>query len=490
MPKRLDVRCKADLPVNVVYGNGGLVTKEKTAKFSVISLNGALINFKAPYPDTKVVNLRYELPKHGEFEMLGEIIRKDDTGIIVKFCDVNRDAKIKLWDYIREKIVEGSTCVYCGRESTSREIKCSKCGWHLNFSSPDYLVQHEKESFINRLATRCSTALSLDDIHRILNFIDVEILGVGKCLEINQEFVGSCRAMLDVFSMIRRVAQTNLPVLITGESGTGKELTARAIHERSSRGENAFVPVNCALMPENLIDSELFGYEKGTIAETQAVKTGKVEYADGGTIFIGEIWALSPDMQSKLLRFLESKSLEGIGAKNRKKVDVRVIVATSKSLRSAVNAGTFRQDLFDRLTSFKINLPPVRERGEDKVILARYFLNRFSREMNSNKTLTPEAVTSVRSYSWPGNVREIINRIRRAVVMSSDTAVSVSDLDLDIPTAADLESVLSLRTVRSAIEKQKLIEALKLCRNNISKTAKVLGISRPSVYSLKKKFEV
>ncbi len=489
MTKRLDVRCKADLPVSVVYGNGGRGAREKAAKFSVISLNGGLIDSKAPHPDTKIVNLRYELPKHGEFEMLGEIIRKNDAGIIVKFCDANRDAKIKLWDYIREKIVEGTTCAYCGRESTSREIKCSNCGWHLNFSSPDYLVQHEKESFINRLATRCRS-LSLDDIHRILNFIDVEILGVGKNWDINQEFVGSCRAMLDIFSMIRKVAQTNIPVLITGESGTGKELTARAIHERSLRGENTFVPVNCALMPENLIESELFGYEKGAIAEMQAGKTGKLEYADGGTIFIGEIWALSRDMQSKLMRFLESKSLERIGGKSEKKVDVRVIAATSRSLRSSVNAGTFRQDLFDRLTAFRINLPPVRERGEDKVILARYFLNRFSREMNSNKTLTPEAVTSVRSYSWPGNVREMINRIRRAVVISSDTAVSVSDLDLDIPTAADLESVLSLRTVRSAIEKQKLIEALKLCRNNISKTAKVLGISRPSVYSLKKKFEV
>ncbi len=489
MTKRLDVRCKADLPVSVVYGNGGRAAREKTAKFSVISLNGALIDSKAPHPDTKIVNLRYELPKHGEFEMLGEIIRKDDTGIIVKFCDANRDAKIKLWDYIREKIVEGTTCAYCGRESTSREIKCSGCGWHLNFSSPDYLVQHEKESFISRLATRCSS-LSLEDIHRILNFIDVEILGVGKNWDINQEFVGSCRAMLDIFSMIRKAAQINIPVLITGESGTGKELTARAIHERSSRGGNVFVPVNCALMPENLIESELFGYEKGTIAETQAGKAGKLEYADGGTIFISEIWALSPDMQSKLLRFLESKSLERIGAKSGKKVDVRMIAATSRSLRSAVNAGTFRQDLFDRLTAFRINLPPVGERGEDKVILARYFLNKFSREMNLNKTLTPEAVTSVRSYSWPGNVREMINRIRRAVVMSSDTVVSVSDLDLDIPTAADLEAVLSLRTVRSAIEKQKLIEALKLCRNNISKTAKVLGISRPSVYSLKKKFEV
>ncbi|MEE8329477.1 MAG: sigma 54-interacting transcriptional regulator [Thermodesulfovibrionia bacterium] len=489
MTQRLDIRCKSDLPVNVIYGNGGGAANEKNAKFSVMSLNGAHIDYKAPQPDKKIVGLRYELPKHGEFEMMGEIIRRDDTGMVVKFCHVNRDTKIKLWDYIKEKIVYESTCPYCGRVSVRRELKCSECGWYLNFNSPDYLIQHEKESFVNRLAAK-SRALSLEDIHRILNFIDVEILGIGKCLEINQEFVGSSRAILDIFSVIRQIANSNIDVLITGESGTGKELTSKAIHERSSRRSGPFITVNCAAIPENLIETELFGHDIETVSGMQSSKAGKLELADGGTIFMDEICMLSPDIQSKLLQFLEEKKITRVGAKSGKSVDVRLIASTSKSLRSAVNAGTFRNDLYDKLASFKINLPPVRERGEDKVILARYFLNKFSNEMNLNKTFTQEAVNAIRNYNWPGNIREIINKIRRAVVMSPDTAVTVTDLDLDIPTAADLASILSLRDVRSTVEKKKLIEALNICRNNISKTAKVLGISRPSVYSLKKKFGI
>ncbi len=482
---RLDVRSKVDLPVNVVHGNGGQGA-EKSGTFSVLSLNGAHIDYKYAAPKNKLVNLRYDLPKHGEFEMLGEVIRKDKKGIIVKFHNVNRDTKINLWDYIKDNMAETATCPYCGKEIGRRMRNCEKCGWSLDFYSPDYLVQHEKESFVSRLSSK-SKVFNLEDIYRILNFIDVEILGIGKSMEINEEFVGSSKAMLDVFSMIRRVAPTDLPVIISGENGTGKHLTARAIYERSPRKEGPFVPVNCSAIPEDILEMELFGFEKGAFREATNGKIGKLEFADGGTIFFQEIGELPPNLQSKLLRFLEDKIVERIGAKGGNKVDVRLIASSTKKLKSLVSEEKFSKELFYRLDAFSIDLSPLRERGDDKMILARYFLNKFSREMNVSKTFTRKAIDSIRTYEWPGNVREMINKVRRGVVMSSDSSVTEEDLDIFIPTV-DMESILSLRDVRHTIERQKLKEALSLCNNNISKTAKVLGISRPSVYNLKRKF--
>lgn len=486
---RLDVRSRVALPVNVIYGNGGTGSKEKEGKFSEVSLSGAYIECKSFDPEKKILNFRYELPKYGEFEVLGEVVRKEKSGVAAKFRNVSRDAKLKLWDYIKENLVEGTVCPYCGSDNLKKVRRCSVCGWSLDFNSSDYLVEHEKESFIGRINSRCKT-FSIDDIYKVLNFIDVEILGIGKCMEINEEFVGSCRPMLEVFSMIRKVAPTDLIVLITGENGTGKELTAMAIHERSPRKDRPFVPINCATIPPNLLDAELFGFEKGALTGATASKPGKFEYADGGTIFLDEIGEIPLELQSKLLRFLEDKAVERIGVKSAKTVDVRLIAATSVDLKSAIIKEDFRKDLFYRLDAFRINLPPLRERGDDKVILARYFINKFSREMNVSKAFSKEAVDAIKNYDWPGNVREMINKIRSAILMSNDSNISLADLNLNIPNIDSMATIASLRDVRNTIERQKLIEALNICNNNISKTAKLLGISRPSVYSLKKKYSI
>jgi transcriptional regulator with AAA-type ATPase domain/ribosomal protein L37AE/L43A len=485
---RLDIRTKVDLPVNIIYGNGSSGKLEKEAKFSEISLNGAYIDYKPPHPEKKILGLRYELPKYGEFEVLGEVVRKEKDGIATKFYNVNRDAKLKLWDYIKENILEETHCPYCGAENTRKVRKCGACGWNLNFNSPSYLIDHEKESFVNRIVAKTRT-FSLEDIYRLVNYIDVEILGVGKSWDINEEFVGSSRPMLEVFSLIRRVAPTDLPVLIYGESGTGKELTALAIHERSMRKDAPFIAVNCAAIPEDLLEAELFGYEKGAFTGAYNTKIGKFEYADGGTIFLDEIGELSLNLQSKLLRFLEDKIVERIGSKGGKKVEVRLISATNKDLKAVITKGTFRKDLYYRLDAFNLNLPPLRERGDDKVILARYFLNKFSKEMNTKKTFANDVIDSIKNYDWPGNVRELINKTRRGVVMSANTIISKEDIDLEISTA-NMANIASLREVRGSLERQKLIEALHICNNNISKTAKVLGISRPSVYTLKKKYGI
>ena len=484
--QRLDVRCRVDLPVSVILDNGGgrFGIAEKKTKFSELSLSGALLDYPPPHPEKKIMGLKYELPRHGEFEILGEVVRKNSQGIAAKFYNVNRDAKLKLWDFIKENIAEASTCPYCSKENNRKVRKCNSCGWSLNFNSPHYFVEHEKESFINRLALRCTT-FTLEDICRVLNYIDVEILKIGKCLEINEEFVGSCRSMLEIFSMIRNVAPTDLPVLITGEAGTGKEMTATAIHERSHRKDKPFIPINCESIPEHLLEAELFGSEKGTLVNG---KIGKCEYANGGTLFLNNITELTPSLQSKFLKFLDDKSVEKIGDKSSVKVDVRVISAASTDLRTAVAKGVFNNELFNKLNTFTLNLPPVKDRGDDKIILARYFLNKFSKEMGVTKIFSRESLDAIKIYDWPGNIREIINKVRKSVVMSTDAEITPYDLDLHFLTADSADCITSLRDARETIEKQKLMEALVACNNNITKVSKVLGISRPSVYSLKKKF--
>lgn len=486
---RLDIRCKVDLPVYVIVkNNGGKGVTESKARFTSLSLSGGFIHGDYAYDENKVLSLKYDLPKHGEFEILGEVARSGNDGFAAKFYNLNRDAKLKLWDYISEHIEDDLSCPYCGKENTHKLRKCERCGWDINFYSQDYIVTHEKESFIKRLDLK-KGQFSIEDMYKILNYVDVQILKVGKNLDINEEFVGSSQGILNVFSMIRKVAPTDIPVLITGESGTGKELTALAIHERSQRKNKPFVTINCAAIPENLLEAELFGHQKGAFTGAHATKVGKFEFADGGTIFLDEIGELSQNLQSKLLRFLEDKIVEKIGANGGKKIDVRLIAATNKDLKSAIAKGTFRKDLFYRLDVFNINLPPVRDRAEDKIILARYFLNKYSKEMNLSKTFTPESAEAINNYNWPGNVREIINKVRRAVVMSKDTNITPADLDLNVPVIQD-DAITSLKEVRHSIEKQKLIEALRHCNNNISKVARVLGISRPSVYSLRKKYNI
>ena len=475
---RLDVRCNVDLPVSLIIdNNGGKGVTETKSRFTSLSLSGGFIDYDSPAAQNKIVSLKYDLPRHGEFEVSGELLRFEKGGVATRFYNVNRDAKLKLWDYIKDNLPEESSCLYCGKEHSQRMRRCDKCGWSLNFYAQDYIVEHEKEAFIQRLGSK-SKAFSIEDIYKVLNYVDVDILGIGKNLEINEEFVGSSKGMLHVFSMIRKVASTEIPVLLTGESGTGKELSARAIHERSQRRHKPFVPINCAALADNLLDEELFGNDG---------KPGKFEYADGGTVFLDEIGNLSMGLQAKLLEFLEDKSIEG--ADGVKTVDVRIVAATDSNLKQAISKGKFRKDLFYRLEVFGIDLPPVRERDEDKIILARYFLNKFSREMNLKKTFSSEATDALRSYEWPGNVREIINKVRRAVLMSTDMTITPADLNLDV-SAVEMETMKSLREVRHSIERQKLIEALSHCNNNISKVARVLGISRPSVYNLKKKYNI
>lgn len=293
------------------------------------------------------------------------------------------------------------------------------------------------------------------------------------------EIIGKSEAMQEVFYIIQMVAESNANVLITGESGTGKELVARAIHNNSLRKSKPFVIVDCTTIPENLLESELFGHEKGAFTGASERKTGLIEIANEGTVFLDEIGELPMFLQKKLLRFLQEKEIQRIGSTQRIKVDVRVISATNRDLEKAVQEGSFREDLYWRLNVVRINLPPLRERKEDIPLLVNHFLNKFSKENNKPiPQLEPEVMELFMSYDWPGNIRELANVMERAVVLSPSGLISIKHLPRRIQEKtgwiAKNESSLNLLE----LEKSLIIKALNTTGWNQTKAAEILGISR------------
>jgi DNA-binding NtrC family response regulator len=296
------------------------------------------------------------------------------------------------------------------------------------------------------------------------------------------EMVGSCDAMLALFRSIRKVAMTDAPVFISGESGTGKELTAVAIHERSSRRSAPFVPINCGAIPPHLLQSELFGYERGAFTGANQRKIGRVEAANGGTLFLDEIGDLPLESQASLLRFLQERKVERLGGHGSVDVDVRIISATHVDMNAAMIEGRFRSDLYHRLCVLQIDEPPLRARGKDIELLARHMLERFRKDASRRlRGFAPDAIAALHNYSWPGNVRELINRVRRAIVMSEGRAITARDLEL----AEYVEIVpVSLAQAREAAERQAIELALLRHRGRLGDAAQELGISRVTLYRL------
>ena len=305
--------------------------------------------------------------------------------------------------------------------------------------------------------------------------------------------VGSSPMMLNLYASIRKVSVADdAPVLITGESGTGKELAANAIHERSDRASGPFVIINCAALPPNLIASELFGHEKGSFTGAHQRKIGRIEAADGGTVFLDEIGDLPLDMQSHLLRFLQEKTIDRVGGKSPIKVDARVVAATNIDLKQAMEEGRYREDLYYRLNVLKLEMPPLRERGDDVDLISMYFVRKFAEELGRPvKGIRPDAQRAIRSYNWPGNVRELIASIRRAVVMAESDTISLADLGLpeDPATRASL-AISSLEDIRNRAEAEAIRQTLKLRHRNIKMAASDLKISRPTLYRLLEKHSI
>lgn len=297
--------------------------------------------------------------------------------------------------------------------------------------------------------------------------------------------------MAKVARTIERVAPTNVSVMLLGASGTGKELLARGVHDCSVRKDGSFVAINCAAIPENLLESELFGHEKG--AFTGAVKTtpGKIELADGGTLFLDEVGDIPLPLQVKLLRFLQERTIERVGGRKAISVDTRIVCATHQDLEAMIGAGTFREDLFYRLAEIVVKVPPLSERPGDAVLLAKHFLTRLAKEMNPQvKGFAPDALAAIDSWAWPGNVRELENRVKRAVIMADGKLVTAEDLDLTQSAADGAEIALNLKAAREQADRRMIRQALARSEGNISNTAKLLGISRPTLYDLLKQYDL
>jgi two-component system, NtrC family, response regulator len=300
-----------------------------------------------------------------------------------------------------------------------------------------------------------------------------------------EAIVGSSTPMKYIFSTVRKLAATEVPALILGESGTGKELIANAIHNLGPRKNGPFVALNCSAIPESLLESELFGYEKGAFTGATTQRRGKLEYASGGTLFLDEIGDLAPELQVKILRFLQEHVIERVGGRELIPVDSRVIAATHRDLESAVKQNEFREDLYFRLAVVKISLPPLRERGEDVIELAEHLVAAYCKELKKPPAkFTKAALRAMRKHLWPGNVRELQNRVKRALVLADGSFISPVELELQEVSeeASGLHS--TLKEAKEELERELIARKLQENSGNISKTAKALGISRPTLYEL------
>ncbi|MDZ7829140.1 MAG: PEP-CTERM-box response regulator transcription factor [Halofilum sp. (in: g-proteobacteria)] len=303
------------------------------------------------------------------------------------------------------------------------------------------------------------------------------------------EIIGTSATMDRVRRQIEKIAPSLATTCLLGESGTGKELVARALHRLSARADKPFVALNCAAIPENLLESELFGYEKGAFTGAHQQTKGKIEHADGGTLFLDEIGDLPHNLQSKLLRFLQERTVERVGARKEIPVDVRVVSATNKDLDGLMADGGFREDLYYRLCEVTIRIPPLREREGDAGVIARHLLDALAAEQRQPvPVLTPSARRAIESYAWPGNVRELANRLKRAVIMAEGPRITEADLELEAP--EDEVMPLNLREVREQAERRALARALEHAGDNLSRASGLLGITRPTLYSLLDKYDM
>lgn len=297
--------------------------------------------------------------------------------------------------------------------------------------------------------------------------------------------------MLSLCRTLEKVAPTDVTTLITGETGTGKELLAHALHDLSHRAGKPFAAINCAAIPENLLESELFGYEKGAFTGATQSKKGKIESANGGTLFLDEIGDMPLALQAKLLRFLQERCVDRVGSIKPVPVDVRVVCATHRDVRQLITDGSFREDLYYRISEITLDVPALRERQGDPLVIARSLLQNLSREMDKPQmSFSEDAIRAINSYNWPGNVREMINKVKRATIMAEGKRITVRDLELTVEGEPATDHQLNLRQVRETAEKSAIIQALKTTGYNMAQAARLLGVTRPTLYNLTDKYRI
>ncbi|MBU5612464.1 sigma-54 interaction domain-containing protein [Geomonas azotofigens] len=473
---RMDIRIKTRLSGRAVYFSGKRRVEEAVV-VNELSLSSAMVSGMGPISE-EGCTLNINLPPHTRVELPAHPLRSSHKSTVFRLYFPEKQAYDAIWSFLRKQTPVNGSCPYCGGELQNDRTLCGACRTPLDVMDSGYLERHLHATFLARLESRlsrCDGGLLL----RLLTTVDQSIIGASPGCG-NDEFVGTAPALREVFATIRKAACTDMNILILGESGTGKELTAQAIHERSQRRDQLMVVVNCAAIPEQLLESELFGYEKGAFTGAYARKAGRFELADRGTIFLDEIGELPAPLQAKLLRFLEDHTVERVGGKRGTHVDVRIIAATNCNLAAMVDQGTFRRDLYYRLNTISITLPPLRERGDDIILLAKYFFQRFgAMEQSGLQGFSPAALAAISAYDWPGNVRELINKVRRALVMASGKAIEPEDLEL----ARVAPFVRNKQPYALADSREQIIDVLEQTGYCVTRAARVLGVSRPTLYA-------
>ena len=379
----------------------------------------------------------------------------------------------RLLEEIRALAPDTKVIVLTGQNDRANALKAIDLGAH------DFCTKPFEPELLTWTIDRAFRVHELQEENRRLQ-LAAQSPAMSGIITRDAEMQRTCRT-------IEKVAPTSATVLILGESGTGKELLARALHDLSPRRQQRFVAINCAAIPETLLESELFGYEKGAFTGAAKQTIGKIETAANGTLFLDEIGDLPFSLQAKLLRFLQERVIERVGGRSEIAVDVRIVCATHQSLKDYITAGKFREDLYYRLAEIIVEIPPLRARKADAALLAHSFVRKFAAEQRRGAmTLLPDAIDAIESHPWPGNVRELENVIKRAVIMADGQKIGAADVGL-APSEGD-GSMLNLRQVRDEAEKHAVVRVLARVNGNLSKAAELLGVSRPTLYDLMDRF--
>lgn len=531
---RLDARIKTKLPINLLNNNhnGDVINNNIVA--TEISLSGALI-VGLDHEVEDVLSIKPKLVSFNGNYLIGEVVRKFENRAALKFYFSDDETKSILWKYIKNKLPNINVCPYCNSTIKTGAEYCKKCNWLLNFKDRKYLDKHDRETFVANL--RNSTKIfDLDQMQRVRNFVDAELLK-GRDGFLHSEFAGKAKNVHDVFGrketstgtsintthilkekksdmfsfdsivsrhpamvqivkLIKQVADTNANIIIQGESGTGKELIAQALHSNSRRKDYPFVPINCSAIPDNLMESMLFGHVRGAFTDAVRNKTGLFESADNGTIFLDEVSEMAPSMQVKLLRILQTGEFSRLGSTEISYCNARILAATNNDLRELVQKGEFREDLYYRLNVLDIVLPPLRERMSDVPVLIQHFLKAFNSKKNLR--LSQDAESLLMSYYFPGNVRELENIIQRAVVLVNGDTIEVQHLPDNLngnkSTSGNKIMASSFKAAKKHLIEQFELKFFKDClqssKGNISRAAGIAGINSKNFHAKINKYNI
>ena len=422
---------------------------------------------------------QYEVLLAGDRESALSQIRRHTPAVVTMDLGLPPDADsvsegFKLLEQILAIAPDTKIIVVTGQNEQANALRAIALGAY------DFFVKPFEPETLNLTVERAFRFYDLQQENRRLQAMQ-QPDALGTLLTRDPEMLRICRT-------IEKVAPTNATVLLLGESGTGKELLARGVHNASPRSDARFVAINCAAIPENLLESELFGYEKGAFSGAAKTTPGKIELAHKGTLMLDEIGDLPFSLQSKLLRFLQERVIERVGGRQEIPIDVRVVCATHQNLKTLISEGRFREDLYYRLAEIVIMIPPLRDRIGDAALLAHALVRRFASEQNRGSlALSEEAVRAISAYSWPGNVRELENCLKRATIMAEGNSLSAQDVGLDEVSTEDAMPI-DLRTIRDDAERKAIIAAVSRSNGNLARAADLLGISRPTLYDLMHKF--